>query len=55
MPPDFGVAGSALGSRTVQLQARFSFQVQQGFSTLPSADADSVMDIGPNNSQRVKN
>ena len=22
---DFGVAGSALGSRTVQLQARFSF------------------------------
>jgi len=23
--PDFGVAGSALGSRTVQLQARFSF------------------------------
>ena len=23
--PDFGVAGSALGSRTIQLQARFSF------------------------------
>jgi hypothetical protein len=22
---DFGVAGSALGSRTIQLQARFSF------------------------------